>query len=102
MSTVLITGASSGIGAGLAKSFAADGHTVIACGRDPATPAVVVENASLPAERHVLTTLAGLAAACADVHAPAVLIIGETAALAAEAAPEAVPGIAPQKRAGSA
>ncbi|HIE9251910.1 TPA: SDR family NAD(P)-dependent oxidoreductase, partial [Klebsiella variicola subsp. variicola] len=28
MMTVLITGASSGIGAGLAKSFAADGHLV--------------------------------------------------------------------------
>ncbi|EOX3825038.1 SDR family NAD(P)-dependent oxidoreductase [Enterobacter quasiroggenkampii] len=36
MKTVLITGASSGIGAGVAKSFSADGYHVIACGRDPA------------------------------------------------------------------
>lgn len=36
MKTVLITGASSGIGAGLATSYADDGYRVIACGRDPA------------------------------------------------------------------
>jgi NAD(P)-dependent dehydrogenase (short-subunit alcohol dehydrogenase family) len=36
MKTVLITGASSGIGAGLAKSFADEGYQVVACGRDPA------------------------------------------------------------------
>lgn len=36
MMTVLITGASSGIGAGLAKAWADDGWHVIACGRDPA------------------------------------------------------------------
>ena len=36
MMTVLITGASSGIGEGLAKSWADDGHRVIACGRDAA------------------------------------------------------------------
>lgn len=35
MPTVLITGASRGIGLGLARTFAAKGSTVLACARDP-------------------------------------------------------------------
>lgn len=44
MMTVLITGASSGIGAGLAKSWADDGYHVIACGRDPARLATLQQH----------------------------------------------------------
>lgn len=44
MMTVLITGASSGIGAGLAKSWADDGYRVIACGRDPARLAALQQH----------------------------------------------------------
>lgn len=43
MMTVLITGASSGIGAGLAKSWADDDCQVIACGRDPARLATLAQ-----------------------------------------------------------
>jgi uroporphyrin-III C-methyltransferase len=55
---------------------------LIAAGRAPATPAAVVENASLPAERRLTTTLAGLAAAVSGLDGPALLIVGEVAALA--------------------
>ena len=51
-------------------------------GRDLATPVLVVESASLPHERRVLTTLGGLVQAIGGWDGPALLIIGEAAALA--------------------
>jgi uroporphyrin-III C-methyltransferase/precorrin-2 dehydrogenase/sirohydrochlorin ferrochelatase len=57
-------------------------RSLIARGRDPDTPCVLVENASLPWQRKLAATLAklpGLACAC-DVRAPALLIVGEVAA----------------------
>jgi uroporphyrin-III C-methyltransferase len=53
-----------------------------AAGRAPQTPALIVENASRADERRVLTTVAGLAQAAAALCGPAILIIGEVAALA--------------------
>jgi uroporphyrin-III C-methyltransferase len=55
---------------------------LIAAGRAPTTPVVVVENASLAGERRRLTHLAGLGEAVADLDGPALLIVGEVAALA--------------------
>ena len=51
-------------------------------GRSPSTPVLIVERASLLGERRALTTLAGLPAAAQAFDGPAVLIVGETAALA--------------------
>ena len=59
-------------------------------GRAGATPALIVENASRPDERRVLTTLAGLGAAAAGLDGPALLIVGEAMALAREGGIEAV------------
>jgi siroheme synthase len=52
---------------------------LVAAGRDPATPAVVVANASLPTQRLVWTSLAALAddAAAAGVVPPAVVVVGD-------------------------
>ncbi|HEY2662640.1 MAG TPA: uroporphyrinogen-III C-methyltransferase [Caulobacteraceae bacterium] len=55
---------------------------LMGAGRDGATPVAVVESASLPHERRLVTTLAGLEAAVADLDGPALLIVGEVAALA--------------------
>ena len=66
-----------------------------AAGRAPQTPALIVENASRADERRMLTTVAGLAEAAHGLDGPAILIIGEVAALAEvervlERAPSAV------------
>jgi uroporphyrin-III C-methyltransferase len=55
---------------------------LMAAGRDGATPALIVENASRADERRVTTTLAGLAEAASELKGPALLIVGEAMALA--------------------
>ncbi len=55
---------------------------LIEAGRQASTPALVVEHASLPDERRILTTLADLGRDTQGLDGPAILIIGEVAALA--------------------
>jgi len=55
---------------------------LIAAGREGSTPVLIVENASRAAERRVLTRLAELPKAAAGLDGPALLVIGEVAALA--------------------
>ena len=51
---------------------------LVAGGRDPSTPVAVVQDATLPGQTTVVTTLAE--AGAADVRAPAVVVIGEVVA----------------------
>jgi uroporphyrin-III C-methyltransferase len=67
------------MGASTAPMIAA---RLIAAGRSSATPVAVVENASLPNGRRLVTTLARLGSAVAGLSGPAVLIVGEAAGLA--------------------
>jgi uroporphyrin-III C-methyltransferase len=55
---------------------------LMGAGRQGSTPALIVENASRADERRIVTTLAGLADAAAQVAGPALLIVGEAMALA--------------------
>ncbi len=55
---------------------------LIAAGRAPTTPVAIVESASLSHERRRVSTLAELEATVADLDGPALLIVGEVAALA--------------------
>ena len=69
------------MGSGQAEEIAS---SLIAAGRDGATPVVVVENGSRPDQRTVKGRLDGLASMITrmDLTGPALLFIGETAALA--------------------
>ena len=60
---------------------------LLAAGRDGGTPVAVVENVSRDDETRLVTTLAELEAAVLGLSGPAILIIGETAALADVGAP---------------
>jgi uroporphyrin-III C-methyltransferase len=55
---------------------------LMAAGRAGSTPALIVENASRADERRVATTLAGLADAASALSGPALLLVGESMALA--------------------
>ena len=59
-----------------------------AAGRDAATPALIVENASRADERRILTTLGQLAVAAEGLKGPALLMVGESMAMAQIAIPE--------------
>jgi uroporphyrin-III C-methyltransferase len=67
------------MGVSTARAIAA---RLTAAGRAGGVPALIVEDASLPTERRIVTTLAGLADASADITGPALLIVGEAMALA--------------------
>ncbi|MHB8286744.1 MAG: hypothetical protein ACYDD1_18985 [Caulobacteraceae bacterium] len=74
---------------------------LIAAGRSPSTPVLMVENVSQPSERRAVVTLATLPEAATTFSAPTVLIVGEVAALAdIEAlADHAAPDLISEKRA---
>jgi uroporphyrin-III C-methyltransferase len=74
---------------------------LLAAGRAAATPALIVENASRPDERRVLTTLAGLAAAAEGLTGPALLMVGEAMAMARDAPAPQVLGAQTSQLAGS-
>ncbi len=60
---------------------------LIEAGRAASTPVALIENASLPTERRLTATLASLPDVAADLTGPAILIIGEVAALALSSLP---------------
>ncbi len=63
--------------------------TLIGHGKDPATPAAIVQDGSLPGQRALYTTLADAArdVAAAGVRPPAIVVLGPVVALAQPTGP---------------
>ncbi|QKJ86267.1 SDR family NAD(P)-dependent oxidoreductase [Paramixta manurensis] len=79
MTTVLITGASSGIGAGLAKSWADEGCHVIACGRDPARLASLRQSSpNITVRQFDMTDRVACCQALKECHADLIILCAGT------------------------
>jgi siroheme synthase len=64
-------------------------------GKDPATPAAVIAEGTLPGQQVALAPLREIAAAAAELPSPALVVVGDVVSLAAElAAPVSLQGIA--------
>ncbi len=77
---------------GLAQSGAI-ATRLMAAGRAGATPALIVENASLPHERRFATTLAEIGRVAAELKGPALLIVGEAMTMAVPSQLEPMAGL---------
>lgn len=84
---------------GLARAAAIAGR-LIGAGRAPSTPAAIVENASLPEERRIVTRLDCIEQAAAGLSGPALLMIGEAMSLAREDTPRAATECEPRRQGG--
>jgi siroheme synthase len=54
--------------------------SLIAAGLKPSTPACVIENGTLPSQRHVVGTVGTLSAS--GFHGPALIVVGEVVSFA--------------------
>jgi siroheme synthase len=77
------------------SSLASVAASLIAEGHAPATPALVVSNATRTSQRHVLATLSTIATRtrAARVETPAILFVGAAVATAALPAPSPAPSL---------
>ena len=80
-------------------------QTELLHGLPAATPLAIVQDASLPTQRHILTTLGELAQAIADnsIRSPAIMVVGDVsraAALAVDSLPSRSAESTPRRRTG--